>query len=196
MTELSELYEAASKGFHISETCGPDKKYWHVSKFQTMAELHAFEDAWRKAMISVRDTALSHAAGQEVVEALIEEVQAFADAYPTDVFGPVTDDEREQYGSLIARASASMGRHMGRRFLPKALALRAALCPAPGVDGLRQGNWHHPDGGRIVGWVIEPDDVERMGADSFCLPREVAEALANLRDRNTAVARSEGEGEP
>lgn len=50
------------------------------------------------------------------------------------------------------------------------------------VEGLREGNWHHPDGGRIVGWVIEPDDVERMKADAFCLPREVAEALENLRN--------------
>lgn len=53
-----------------------------------------------------------------------------------------------------------------------------------GVEGLREGNWHHPDGGRIVGWVIEPDDLERMKADAFCLPREVAEALQNLRARH------------
>ena len=65
MTEFSELYEAASKGFHISETCGPDGKYHRISKFQTLAELQAFEDAWRKAMISVRESALSHAAGQD-----------------------------------------------------------------------------------------------------------------------------------
>lgn len=51
-----------------------------------------------------------------------------------------------------------------------------------GVVGLREGNWHHPDGGRIVGWVIEREDADRMGADCMCLPGEVAEALANLRD--------------
>lgn len=62
--------------------------------------------------------------------------------------------------------------------------LEAALSPL-GVAGLRQGNWHHPDGGRIVGWVIEPGDVERMGADAFCLPREVADALENLRAART-----------
>lgn len=50
------------------------------------------------------------------------------------------------------------------------------------VRGLRQGNWHHPDGGRIVGWVIEREDADRMGPDCMCLPREVAEALAKLRD--------------
>lgn len=56
------------------------------------------------------------------------------------------------------------------------------------VDGLRQGNWQHPEGGRIVGWIIEPNDVERMKADAFCLPREVAEALANLRADHYAPA--------
>lgn len=56
----------------------------------------------------------------------------------------------------------------------------APAAPAE-VHGLREGNWHHPDGGRIVGWVIEPEDMERMKADAFCLPREVAEALENLR---------------
>lgn len=59
MTELDDLYDAASKGFHISETCGPDKKYWRVSKFQTLSELHAYEDAWRKAMLTVRDAAIA-----------------------------------------------------------------------------------------------------------------------------------------
>ena len=60
------------------------------------------------------------------VDALIEEVKGFAEAYPESCFGPVTDDERAQHGSLITRTSASMGRHMGRRFLPKVIALAAA----------------------------------------------------------------------
>lgn len=65
-----------------------------------------------------------------------------------------------------------------------------ALCrpEARGVEGLRQGNWHHPDGGRIVGWVIEPDDKDRMGADAFCLPCEIAESLTMLRDEHRASA--------
>ena len=53
--ELTDLYLAASKGFHISESCGPDNKYWHVSKFRSLEELHAFSDAWTKAMLFEKD---------------------------------------------------------------------------------------------------------------------------------------------
>jgi len=53
--KLRELYDAAGKGFHISETCGPDGKYWHVSKFPDMASLHAFVDAWTAVMRAMRD---------------------------------------------------------------------------------------------------------------------------------------------
>ncbi len=66
--------------------------------------------------------------------------------------------------------------------------VRKAQPEARGVEGLRQGNWHHPDGGRVVGWVIEPDDKDRMGADAFCLPCEIAEALTMLRDEHRASA--------
>lgn len=52
--KLRELYDAAGKGFHISETCGPDGKYWHVSKFPGMASLHAFVDAWTDVMRDMR----------------------------------------------------------------------------------------------------------------------------------------------
>jgi len=55
--QLRDLYEAASKGFHTSETCGPDGKYLHVIKFQNMTDLHAYEDAWRTVMVAVRDAA-------------------------------------------------------------------------------------------------------------------------------------------
>lgn len=54
---LRELYESAAKGFHILETCGPDGKYWKVSQFRSMADLHAYDDAWTRAMIAVRDAA-------------------------------------------------------------------------------------------------------------------------------------------
>lgn len=47
---IQELFETASKGFHISETCGPDAKYWHISKFRTMTDLHTYSDAWRAVM--------------------------------------------------------------------------------------------------------------------------------------------------
>lgn len=50
--EVTALYQAAANGFHITETCGPDKKYWHVSKFRSMADLHAFDDAWRATMLA------------------------------------------------------------------------------------------------------------------------------------------------
>ncbi len=49
------------------------------------------------------------------------------------------------------------------------------------MSAFRQGNWEHPDHtGRIVGWFIPNDVVERMGADAFCLPREVEECLTKL----------------
>jgi hypothetical protein len=49
------------------------------------------------------------------------------------------------------------------------------------LSAFRQGNWEHPDHtGRIVGWVIPNEAVERMGADAFCLPREVSDALRRL----------------
>jgi len=53
--KLRELYNAAGKGFHISETCGQDGKYWYVSKFPDMASLHAFVDAWTAVMRDMRD---------------------------------------------------------------------------------------------------------------------------------------------
>jgi hypothetical protein len=47
---VRELYDAASRGFHISETCGPESKYLHISKFRSMEDLHAFSDAWTAVM--------------------------------------------------------------------------------------------------------------------------------------------------
>lgn len=55
--DLRALYDAASNGFHISETCGPDGKYHHVIKFRSMDLLHAYEDAWIKVMLAIRDFA-------------------------------------------------------------------------------------------------------------------------------------------
>lgn len=54
-TGFGELYDAAAKGFHVSETCGPEGKFNRVSKFQSIHDLHAFEDAWRTALTVVRD---------------------------------------------------------------------------------------------------------------------------------------------
>lgn len=52
---FGELYDAAAKGFHLSETYGPDGKYHHVSRFRSLSDLQNFEDAWRRAMMTVRD---------------------------------------------------------------------------------------------------------------------------------------------
>lgn len=66
-SDATAFYDASAKGFHISETCGPDGKYHAVSKFQTLADLHAFEDARRTLLIAERDRrelhATSHGAG-------------------------------------------------------------------------------------------------------------------------------------
>ena len=53
--EMASLYNAASVGFHTSESCGTDRKYLHKISFQSLEALHAYEDAWTKAMVSVRD---------------------------------------------------------------------------------------------------------------------------------------------
>lgn len=52
---VQAFYDAAAKGFHISEASGLDGKYWHVSKFKTLADLHAFEDARRVLLLAERD---------------------------------------------------------------------------------------------------------------------------------------------
>lgn len=46
-------------------------------------------------------------------------LRSIANAYPEDIFGPVTDDERREHASLITRNSAAMGRHLGK-FLAQA----------------------------------------------------------------------------
>ncbi len=46
----ASIYKAASKGFHVQETCGPDGKYLYVSRFQSLEDLHAFHDALLKVM--------------------------------------------------------------------------------------------------------------------------------------------------
>lgn len=53
--ELRLLHETAAKGFHVSTTCDAENTFHRVSKFQSMADLHAFEDAWRAAMTAARD---------------------------------------------------------------------------------------------------------------------------------------------
>lgn len=50
LTALRNLYTAASKGFHTSETCGAEYKYLHNVKFKTLQDLLDYEHAWYQAM--------------------------------------------------------------------------------------------------------------------------------------------------
>jgi hypothetical protein len=47
---------------------------------------------------------------------LVTELRQFAQAYPEEVFGPVTDAEAKEHASLITRNSAAMGRHFAPWF--------------------------------------------------------------------------------
>src|ERR1700674_4621018 len=58
---------------------------------------------------------------------LCARLRSFGVAYPENVFGPVTDDEREQHGNLITRNSAAMGRHCAK-FMSEAADRIEALC--------------------------------------------------------------------
>lgn len=53
------------------------------------------------------------------VEVLVETLRGFGRAYPEDIFGPVTAQETKEYGNLITRNSAAMGRHCAQ-FMVKA----------------------------------------------------------------------------
>lgn len=52
--EMRELYAAASKGFHTSESSGADSYYTHKSKFHTLKDLQDFSAAWTKVMLASR----------------------------------------------------------------------------------------------------------------------------------------------
>ena len=87
---------------------------------------------------------------------LSERLLERAEAYPEDVFGPITDDERKFYASIIQRAAAQMGRHM-------APMLREAAALAKSVETAATGEvWQHAyiDGQRSSSIVItrEPED--------------------------------------
>lgn len=103
---------------------------------------------------------------REAVEALCDTLESFTKAYPEDIFGPVTDKEREEHGSLITRNSAAMGRHCAK-FMGEAAAMLRSLLDAPGVPAREPRGWamkrSFADGGKGVicywraeGWEIEP----------------------------------------
>jgi hypothetical protein len=41
---------------------------------------------------------------------LIRKLRAYGDAYPRDVFPPLSDAELDKYSAIVTRASAAMGR--------------------------------------------------------------------------------------
>jgi hypothetical protein len=45
---------------------------------------------------------------------IVRDLRSFAEAYPEDVFRPLTDADRKEHSVLITRASAQMGRHFGK----------------------------------------------------------------------------------
>lgn len=47
-------------------------------------------------------------------EHFIGVLYGFAKAYPVDIFPPLTQDEVDQYSTIISKASAGMGRHLGK----------------------------------------------------------------------------------
>lgn len=47
-------------------------------------------------------------------------LRSLANAYPEDIFGPVTEAEVKEHASLITRNSAAMGRHLGKFLLEAA----------------------------------------------------------------------------
>lgn len=69
---------------------------------------------------------------QEACTDILHKLDSWAEAYPESAFGPVTEAEREEHGSLISRASASMGRHMSRLIRGDLAKLRAALAGKEG----------------------------------------------------------------
>lgn len=76
---------------------------------------------------------------------LVDTLRSFGQAYPEDMFGPVTDAERKEHGSLITRTSAGMGRHCAK-FMAQAadmierLASKAAPMTTENDDTARL-NW-------------------------------------------------------
>jgi hypothetical protein len=57
----------------------------------------------------------ARASGWVRVEQVTHDLRAMAEAYPEDVFSPLTDADREAHPDIIQRASAGMGRHLSKR---------------------------------------------------------------------------------
>ena len=65
---------------------------------------------------------------------LVHTLRSFGLAYPEDMFGPVSEDERLLYGNLITRNSAAMGRHCAKFMAQAADMIEALSKPSAPVD--------------------------------------------------------------
>jgi hypothetical protein len=68
------------------------------------------------------------------IEQIIHRLRQWADAYPEDMFPPLSKEElatiQKVFPGFVDRASASMGRHMGRQLRELADELEKAM-PKP-----------------------------------------------------------------
>jgi hypothetical protein len=96
-------------------------------------------------------------------EELVHRLRGLAQAYPEDIFGPVTPQEVKEHAGLITRNSAAMGRHLGQFFTEAAnaierlerenAALREALMNAAAIfSGFRAGCSICDDEGHELDW--------------------------------------------
>ena len=101
---------------------------------------------------------------------LIERLQSAADAYPEDVFGKTTDEDRRAHGDVVQRAAATMGRHMAPLLREAADALEAARDNKRLAEALR--------------WYVENDDTNegQEGNEYWLAGRD--RAIAVLRDHD------------
>jgi hypothetical protein len=86
---------------------------------------------------------------------IVRDLRSFAEAYPEDVFRPLTDADRKEHSVLITRASAQMGRHFGKWATKAADTIEALLAALEALEGLVNG----PGEGRVS--PSEPDSFER-----------------------------------
>jgi len=95
---------------------------------------------------------------------LIERLRSAADAYPEDVFGKTTDEDRRAHGDVVQRAAATMGRHMAPLLREAAAALEAAREDADKCAASLPGPCYMdpPDGGDVP----VHEQLRRMGEDA------------------------------
>lgn len=73
-------------------------------------------------------------------EELIRTLRSFSEAYPEEVFTPLTDEDRKLHGILITRASAGMGRHCAKFMREAADALERTEKAAARYEAVRKLN--------------------------------------------------------